>query len=333
MNRYSFAHVCAWLVMIVTVISTLPSDVQRELQATLQRLEVPALSDAATDGTQYGRATAFVYVVGFMLLHAVERLRTRIGHVRVQMPRDQPAVNGQRVSRTAAELERNLAAMTTNRNSQQRAYVREFIKRIFDVAILKKDFDDEREGFDARIKELEAVISKDRRQIATLQTKITTNRATSAHMYGTHTNHLLGTITVQIQKYTDMKKEIAQLEARYAKLKTAYDAIVSTHLRASLALNALRGDALVLEEESIWLKTKLAELEDERDVLHVHLLHEKERMQQLQRNAQAKRNALNRSRRRESNLASAFVSGYSPRQNIRRPNRGPNRALQRTASM
>ena len=321
--------------MIVTVISTLPSDVQRQLQVSLQQLEVPPLSDAATDGTQYGRATAFVYVVGFMLLHAMERLRARIGHVRVHMPRAQPAVNGQGVARTAAELEHNLAAMTRNRNSQQRAYVREFVKRILDMAALKKDFEDEREGFDARIKELDAVISKDRRQIATLQTKITTNRATSAHTYGTHTNHLLGTITVQIQKYADMKKELSQLEARYAKLKAAYDAIVSTHLRASLALNALTGEALILEQERIWLKAKLAELEDERDVLHVHLLHEKERTKQLQQNARVKRNALNKSRRRESNLARAAMEVvHSPRLgNARGPNRGPNRALLRTASM
>lgn len=325
MNRYSFAHACAWLVMIVTVISTLPSDVQRQLQVSLQELEVPPLSGAATDGTQYGRATAFVYVVGLMLLHAVERLRTRIGHIRVQMPRGEPTMNGQRAARTAAELERNLAAMTRNRNSQQRAYVREFVKRVLDMAVLKKDFDDEREGFDARIKELDAVISKDKRQIATLQTKITTNRAT----YGTHTNHLLGTITVQIQKYTDMKKEVAQLEARYAKLKTKYDAMVSTHLRASLELNKLAEDALVLEQERNWLKAKLTELEDERDVLYVHLLQEKERTSQLQQNARAKRNALNKSRRRESNLALLAMSMYSPRQNARTPNR----ALQRTASM
>jgi DNA repair exonuclease SbcCD ATPase subunit len=322
-----FGHVLAWVLTIVMIISSLPSAVQRELEASLQRLEVPAVTPDMV--AMNGRSAALLFAVGTVLMLALERIRATVGGgMQVQVPRAQPVVNGRDAQQEASRLEAELASTTRNRDLY-RSFVRRYARLIVKTVVFKKRTEKDVEHVQQRIAELEETAVDDKRRIRTLQTKFATNRDLLLQQHKKNRNGLLGTINVLMQKNVEVEKELADVKLRY---ETLHSGSRESQIKLAMASRELNVYAQEQAERIRDLEARLASLEDEQIGLHEQILHLHEQAKDLIRNAKNARNQLNRSRGREASLASAALAMYSPRTNAMtaRPVRAP---LRRSSTM
>lgn len=334
MNRRTFAEAFAWFVFIMATISTLPSNVQRELHAALQRLEVPAMHDPMP-ATQNGRAILLMTLAGTMLLNAVDYVRARLTNARngrhranrqpqlsevlnqvrhMQRNRDilQRAYSSTQTqyANTRAELNevRNqLGHVQRNRDTLQEAYVREFVH-----GVVTRALENELDGRLAKhIATTKATIDTHTREVARLR------QERNANVQG-----MLRSLGVALDRERALEKELVALQRRMA---TAHRAM--SNLEPELYKIAARLETL---------EATTASLRNERNQLQAEALHNKKFIDELKSDVMIKEKALHRAHRLQNNMQSLIVTQSLPRRSQNRMSLSPStrqKTLRRTATM